>query len=258
MSDPAFRIESLYFRVGSNELLSDVTLSGHSGELIALCGPNGAGKSTLIRLLAGDLDPTDGNLFIGDLDIATTPPQDLARARSVLRQGSRTDIPFTAVAVVEMGRYPHRSDPDASQAKDLDAITSAMMHTDTTHLAERSYRTLSGGEQTRVTMAKIIAQEAPVVLLDEPTTALDVAHQERILTEMRSMADHGDCVIAVFHDLNAAAHYADRLVLLDKGSIVTTGNPEEVLDGERLSRIYGQQMTVTQHPTRDCPLVLVN
>ncbi len=258
MSESAFAVEAVVYRVDSSLLLNNVDLVGSSGELIALCGPNGAGKSTLIRLLAGDLEPTEGRIRIGGHDTVRMSPNELARARSVMRQGGRSDIPFTVVAVVEMGRYPHRSDPDASRARDLHAITSAMERTDTMHLAQRVFGTLSGGEQTRVVMARIIAQQSPVVLLDEPTTALDVAHQERILTEIRRMADRGDCVVAVFHDLNAAAHYSDRLVLLDKGQVVATGTADEVLRGELLSDVYGQSMLVTRHPTRDCPLVLVD
>jgi iron complex transport system ATP-binding protein len=258
MSDRAFELASVTYRIDSAVLLDDVDLAGSSGELIALCGPNGAGKSTLIRLLAGDLEPTEGHVRIGEHDTGATSPNELARERSVMRQGGRSDIPFTAVAVVEMGRYPHRSDPDASRARDLEAITSAMERTDTTHLAQRVFGTLSGGEQTRVVMARILAQQSPVVLLDEPTTALDVAHQERILAEMRRMADQGDCVVAVFHDLNAAAHYADRLVLLDRGRVVVTGTADEVLRGDLLSQVYRQRMVVTRHPTRDCPLVLVD
>ncbi len=258
MSDTSFLVEGVGYQIGASELLRDVHLGGSGGELIALCGPNGAGKSTLIRLLSGDLEPTHGSIRIGEQDTSNTTAGELARERSVMRQGGRSDIPFTALAVVEMGRYPHRSDPDASQAKDLDAIAAAMDRTDTTHLAQRVFSTLSGGEQTRVVMARVIAQEAPVVLLDEPTTALDVAHQERILGQMRQMADDGDCVVAVFHDLNAAAHYADRLVLLDGGRVVATGTAEEVLREELLTEVYGQPMLVTNHPTRQCPLVLVN
>jgi iron complex transport system ATP-binding protein len=257
MSDSAFAVEGVAYRVDSSVLLNDVNLVGLGGELIALCGPNGAGKTTLIRLLAGDLEPTEGRIRIGEYDATGTSAHELARARSVMRQGGRSDIPFTSLAVVEMGRYPHRSDPDASRARDVDAITSAMERTDTMHLAQRVFGTLSGGEQTRVVMARILAQQSPVVLLDEPTTALDVAHQERILTEIRRIADQGDCVVGVFHDLNSAAHYADRLVLLDQGEVVAMGTADEVLRGELLSQVYGQKMLVTRHPTRDCPLVLV-
>jgi iron complex transport system ATP-binding protein len=132
-----------------------------------------------------------------------------------------------------------------------------MERTDTLHLAGRVFATLSGGEKTRVVMARVFAQTAPLVLLDEPTAALDVAHQERVLREMRQLAAQETCVIAVLHDLNAAAFHADRIVLMAEGTIRAEGSPAEVLRAELLSAVYNQAMTVVQHPTRGCPLVLI-
>lgn len=257
MSDAILSAVGVTYAVDGAVLVDGVDLEGRRGELIALCGPNGAGKSTLLRILAGDLSPHPGRVVVDGFDTSSATPAELARARAVMRQGGRSDIPFTAIAVVEMGRYPHRSDPDASRAADIRAIRVAMERTETDHLAGRIYATLSGGEQTRVVMARILAQDAPVVLLDEPTTALDVAHQERVLAEVRRIADEGSCVIAVLHDLNAASYYADRVVMMADARIAATGTPTEVLRSDLLNSVYGQEMTVVEHPTRNCPLVIV-
>lgn len=257
MPEPVLIAEAVSFDVAGATLVDGVDLRGVPGEVVALCGPNGAGKTTMMRLLAGDLVPGSGRVRVGNLDTATAAPTDLARVRSVMRQGSRSDIPFTVAAVVEMGRHPHRSDPDASRERDEYAIASAMARTDTLHLAGRVFATLSGGEQTRVVIARILAQAAPVVLLDEPTTALDVAHQERVLSEIRRIADDGNCVVVVLHDLNAAAYYADRVVLMADAAVRAEGAPGDVFRSELLSSVYRQDMVVTAHPTRDCPLVLV-
>jgi iron complex transport system ATP-binding protein len=257
MPDPILVVEQATYRVGDATLVDGVDLVGHPGEVIAILGPNGAGKTTLLRLMAGDLLPDGGDLKVNEIDTRSAAPLELAKLRSVMRQGGASDIPFTALAVVEMGRHPHRTDEDVSRDVDRAAIRSAMDRTDTLQLAGRIFSTLSGGEQTRVVMARVFAQAAPLVLLDEPTTALDVAHQERVLGEMRQLAADDACVIAVLHDLNSAAFHADRIVLMEGGSIRAEGLPEDVLDAELLSDVYGQSMTVVEHPTRGCPLVLV-
>ena len=257
MPDPILTASVVTYRVGDVSLVEGTDLAGHRGEVIAVLGPNGAGKSTLLRLVAGDLLPDVGAVVINDLDTRSATPRDLAKIRSVMRQGGASDIPFTALAVVEMGRHPHRDDLDASSESDREAVRSAMDRTDTLHLAGRTFATLSGGEQTRVSMARVFAQAAPLVLLDEPTTALDVAHAERLLREMQQLALGGACVIAVLHDLNAAAFHADRVVLMAGGSIRAEGSPGDVLRADLLSDVYAQAMTVVEHPTRNCPLVLV-
>jgi len=255
--DPILTAGDVTYQVGDATLVAGVDLVGHTGEVVAILGPNGAGKTTLLRLLAGDLLPNAGSVTVNEIDTRSAAPLELAKVRAVMRQGGVSDIPFTAFAVVEMGRHPHRTDDDASLDADRAAIRSAMDRTNTLHLAGRIFATLSGGEQTRVIMARVFSQAAPVVLLDEPTTALDVAHQERVLREMRQLASEDACVVAVLHDLNAAAFHADRIVLMDAGIIRAEGSPAEVLRAELLSDVYGQTMTVVEHPTRACPLVLI-
>lgn len=253
----ALTARALEYRIGDATLVAGLDLDIHEGEVVAIVGPNGAGKSTLIGLLAGDISPTAGAVLVDGDPLSAIPTSELALRRAVLPQKQIADVPFTAAAVVAMGRFPHRVDPDNTRAKDLEAVRQALVRTDATHLADRVVATLSGGERTQVAFARVLAQTTGLMLLDEPTTALDVAHQERILAEVLVQARGGRAVVTVLHDLNAAAFYADRIILMAGGAVVSDGSPREVLDGTVLSRIYDQPMEVIDHPFRDCPLVLV-
>lgn len=250
--------KSVGYRVGKANLVSGVDFRITDGEFVAIVGPNGAGKSTLLRLMAGDLRPSEGQVSLGTEPIEEYPYDDLALRRSILLQNRISDIPFIVEAVVAMGRHPHRMNPDNSSELDRQAVATALERTETSHLAHRVFSTLSSGEQTRVSLARILAQNAPVVLLDEPTTALDVVHEERMMSEFRTMADAGIAVVAVLHDLNAAAYYATRIVMIAEGSMKTEGTADAVFTDDLLTEVYGQPMRVVDHPFRDCPLVLVD
>ncbi len=256
MSEAAVVARSLTYRVDDATLVTGVDLDAASGELVAVIGPNGAGKSTLLNLLSANLHPSAGRILLNGIDIGDVLPGELARVRAVLTQRTRTDIPFTAAQVVAMGRFPHRRDEDNTSARDAAAVAEAMERTDTTRFAARIYATLSGGEQTRISLARVLAQDTPIVFLDEPTTALDVAHQVRIMREAVGLSRRQRSVVVVLHDLNAAAVYADRLVLMHQGEVVASGAPREVLREGLLSEVYEQPMVVVDHPFRDCPLVL--
>ena len=250
------RATALTYTAGRSVLLDQVDLDVDAGEMVAVVGPNGAGKSTLVALLGGDMVPTSGRLSISGVEVPQAAGGDMASLRAVLPQKRVSDIPFTAREVVEMARYPHRRRAGNSGAADKAAVTDAMQRTATTEFADRVFATLSGGEQALVAMARILAQEAPVLILDEPTAALDVAYEERILAELSALARDGTAVLAVLHDLNAAARHADRIVALNRGRVVASGTPSEVLTTGLLGDIYGHPMVVVPHPFRDCPLVL--
>lgn len=256
MSDIAVIGRSLTYRVGEATLIAGVDFEAAPGELVAVIGPNGAGKSTLLNLLAGNLRPTEGDVLLDGVDISEALPRDLSLLRSMLTQREPIDIPYTAAQVVQIGRFPHRRDVNNSAARDAAAVANAMATTDTTQFAARIYATLSGGEQTRVSLARVLAQETPIVFLDEPTTALDVAHQERVMAEAVRLSRQQRAVVVVLHDLNAAAIHSDRIVLMDQGAVVARGQPRDVLRQDLLSDVYAQPMVVVDHPFRECPLVL--
>ena len=245
------------FRIGKATLLESIDLTLWAGELVAIVGPNGAGKSTLLRVLAGDLRASAGRVMLADEPLERYDYDDLALQRSVFVPLTVRDIPFAVEAVVAMGRYPHQRRAANSTEEDHRAVASALERTMTSHLASRIFATLSSGEQTRVSLARVFAQDAPLLLLDEPTNALDVAHEERVMSELADLAGRERAVLAIMHDLNAAANYATRVVVMAEGTIRAVGTPAQVFRDDLLSSVYGQPMRVVDHPFRDCPLVLV-
>ncbi|MGI9649390.1 MAG: heme ABC transporter ATP-binding protein [Acidimicrobiia bacterium] len=245
------------FTAGETALLSEVSVTAEPGSVLGIIGPNGAGKTTLLNLMAGDLTATTGQVKLGGRSIESYRPPELARLRAVLPQQTLVPFPFMAREVVAMGRHPYHADGDNSRENDDQVVAGAMEFTDTLELANRIYPSLSAGEQTRVALARVFAQETGVILLDEPTATLDIRHQERTMTLLRESAAGGTAVVAVLHDLNLAAAYADRLILLADGSVAAAGTPAEVLEASLLSATYRQRMRVMDHPHRDCPLVVV-
>jgi len=253
MTAPALAAEGASLRVEGVILVDGVSLEVLAGEILGVVGPNGAGKTSLLRMLAGEIEPTSGSVTLDGVPLAAWRPRDLARRRALLPQHTLLQFAFRALDVILMGRYPHR---DSSAEEDLETARRAMEGTDTSHLAARIYPTLSGGEQTRVSFARVLAQETPLVMLDEPTTSLDLRHQELVMGLLRSMADEGAAVVAVLHDLNLAARYADRVALMNRGRLAALAPTRQVLRADLLSEVYQYPVVVVPHPHLDCPLVL--
>jgi len=224
----------LTVRSGSTTLLAGVSVAVPPGHVLAVVGPNGAGKSTLLRTLAGDITPASGDIVLEDRPLVAWRTPDLARIRAVVLQHGRFDSAFSALEVALLGRAPHAG--RVSRTRDI-AIAAAALHaSDAAHLRSRSYPTLSAGEQQRVQLARALAQVWDVapgapryLLLDEPTSALDLAHQHRTLQCLRDWALRGAGVLVVLHDLNLAAIYADRILVLRGGRAVACGPPAQVL-----------------------------
>lgn len=258
MSEPLLAAQGVSYVIDDAQLVDNVDLEVGEGELVAVIGPNGAGKSTLLSLLSGDLAPSRGSVHYFNTATSTLGDAERAVQRAVLSQHAPFDVPFTARSVVSLGRYPHRHDESITPDEDLAFVNSAMETTGTSHLGGRIYSTLSGGERTRVAIARVLAQATPIVLLDEPTTALDVYHQERVLQILRSTADQGRALVVVLHDLNSAVMYADRLVVMSGGRVLTQGPVDDVLDAAMLSDVYGLPMAVVEHPLGRGKIVLVH
>lgn len=249
---PVLEARGLTVRAGRATLLDGVSLALAPGELLVVAGPNGAGKSTLLRVLEGDLMPARGEVLLYGRPLTAHRSGELARLRAVLPQETALAFPFSVGEVVRMGRWPWLGDP----ARDEALVAAALDACDVGALVARSVPTLSGGERTRVALARVLAQDTPILLLDEPTAALDLRHREAVLRVARARADDGRAVLAVLHDLNLAAAWADRIVLLDRGTVRADGPPGDVLTADLLSRLYGAPVLVTRHPTRDHPLVV--
>ncbi|MET0812303.1 MAG: heme ABC transporter ATP-binding protein [Microbacterium sp.] len=238
----------------SRAILDDVDLELRAGEVHALVGPNGAGKSTLFGVVAGDLGCDAGDVHLDGIPLADIPARELARLRGVLLQQNAVSFPFTAEQVVRMGRAPWARTPAADD--DDRAVARAMADTDVVAYAHRSVSSLSGGERARVALARVLAQDTGILLLDEPTAALDLRHQEDVLRLARGRASEGAAVAVVLHDLNAALAYADRVTLLSDGRVAATGAPVDVLTADRIAAVYEQAVDVFPHPVTGVPLVV--
>lgn len=254
------RAEALAYRIGRTPLLDGVDLTIAPCRLTAVIGPNGAGKSTLLRCLCGEIAPASGRITLDGTPIAAWDLVALARRRAVLPQQVTLDFPLTAREVVALGRGPHRGVADA--AADRRAVDAALDAADVAALADRCYPTLSGGEQQRVQFARALAQihgtaSAPAyLLLDEPTASLDLAHQSAVLRVARGLADTGTGVLAILHDLNQAARFADEVVLLRRGRVFAAGPPAGVLTAATVEAVFGCPVEVVPHPHSDRPFLV--
>lgn len=248
------KARNLTIHRGGRPVLRSIDLTLTPGRVTALVGPNGAGKSTLLAALAGDLPAASGEVRIAGRPAGAWPPRELARHRAVLPQDTTLSFPFAVADVIRMGRAPWARTPAA--AEDDEAVAAAMAATEVTAFASRPFTALSGGERARVALARVLAQSTPLVLLDEPTAALDLRHQELVLRVCRERAAAGDAVAVVLHDLGLAGAYADRVAVLQAGRIVADGPPSEVFEPVLLSRVYGQPVDVVDLPGAAGPLVV--
>ena len=219
-------------------LLRGVDLAIEPAMLTSVVGPNGAGKSTLLRLLSGTWRLTEGKAMLGGFDLSTLPRRKAARRVAYVPQTVRPTFEFTVREFVTLGRYPHENRLFGTRSADRGWIDRCLDDTDVLALAERRVTTLSGGELQRVLMARCLATEAEVLLLDEPTSNLDLAHGLDLLGLARRLVDEGRSVVLVLHDLNAAARFADRVAVLDGGELIAEGPPAEVLDPDLLRRVF--------------------
>jgi iron complex transport system ATP-binding protein len=227
-----------------------------AGEVLGLVGPNGSGKTTLIRAVTGAVPLREGSVRVAGRDVSALRQHELARLVAVVPQEPVLPGGFAALDCVLMGRTPHLRLLQAEGASDLEAARRAMLATGSWPLAERRVDELSGGERQRVVVARALAQETPLLLLDEPTAHLDIGHQAGVLGLMRTLCrEQGKAVLAVVHDLTLAAQYCDRMVMLSQGAVVAAGDPAEVLTPALLEDVYGVPVDVFPHPSTGRPVV---
>jgi iron complex transport system ATP-binding protein len=252
------RARDITIKRGGRRLVDSVSLNLEAGQFTVVIGPNGAGKSTLLKALSGEMRPDCGDVLYGDRRIQSLSALELARERAVLPQSTALSFPFTALEVVRMGAVAHGSnDPNF-------AARQALVRTGLAGFEGRSYNALSGGEQQRVQLARVLAQMPDPVMegrpraifLDEPTASLDIGHQISVLELARDFARRGGAVLAILHDLNLAAEFADHLAILHHGRLIREGSPKETIDDETIARVYGLSGTVGRLPADAIPYVL--
>lgn len=238
-------------------VLEEVAFKVGSGEILAVVGPNGVGKSSLIKAASGVLPVMRGRVLVAGQEVGLLAPDRRARLIGVVPQATHVPPAFTARQVVLMGRTPYLGWLQRERLSDHEQAALAMARTQTLDLADRPMGELSGGEQQRVLVARTLAQAASVLLLDEPTTHLDLRHQDEVLRLVRGLArGEGLAVLIALHDLNLVARYADRVALLSDGRLKALGLPRDVLTPEELAAAYGVKIHVMDHPVHGTPLVL--
>ena len=251
------KLEALTVSYGPRHVLSEISLEVHSGEVLALIGPNGAGKSTLVRAVSGVIPVQKGKVSSGGTDLLAQTTMQRARSLAVVPQAVSIPPAFTVWETVLMGRTPYLNFLGQVSAKDEEIARIALSRVDALDLAERRVGELSGGEQQRVLLARALAQSTPILLLDEPTSNLDLHYQVSFMETVSSLAHRDNlAVLVALHDLNLAARYSDRVALLVDGKIKAAGAPREVLTAELISSVYHLPVQVIPHPFADVPLVL--
>lgn len=240
---------------GGVTVLDDVELFVDGGEFLALVGPNGAGKTTLLRTCNGLLSPDRGDVYVGGRPVAECSAREIGQLVATVPQETTVAFEFPVADIVEMGRTPHRSRFEPADDADRAAVDDALERTDTVRFAERSVEELSGGERQRVMVARALAQDAPILLLDEPTASLDINHQVRMLALARALADDGRTVVAAIHDLELAARFCDRMALLSDGALLAEGSPETVLTSGRLEAAFDVRTAIATNPVTGTPAV---
>lgn len=245
-------------QIGGSRVLDGVSFTLAEGGMYGIIGPNGAGKSTLLSLLSGVEPAGEGSVNLRGEPVKAYKRKDLARWVAVLQQEGLPATAFTVREVVGMGRYPHQNWLGHEEKDAGELIESALRTLGLTELAERRLSQLSGGERQRVALAKVMVQEPELILLDEPTTYLDIGHQVQLLDAVRDWQKQKRLTaVAVLHDLNLAAQYCDRLLVLAGGKLAADGTPAEVLTEETISRVYGTDPIVLRHPDNGAPQVLL-
>ncbi len=242
-------VRDVNFHYGTKRALENVTFTVEEGEFFGVVGPNGSGKTTLLRCISGILKPQSGTVRFSGSDLQNLGKREIAKNMAMVPQSSAMNFTFTALEIVVMGRNPHVSRFRMEGQRDYKVAENAMKLTRTQHLASRLVNTLSGGEQQRVIIARALAQEPKLMLLDEPTVHLDINHQLGIMELTRKLnRSNSITIIAVFHDLNLAAQYCDKLMLMDEGKIASIGNTHQVLTPKNIRKAYHVNVLVKEHP----------
>ena len=251
------KVSDIEVSYGDMPVVKGVSFEVAAGDFVAIVGPNGSGKTTLLRALSRALRPAKGAVYLDEREVYGLSSRELAREMAIVPQETNIAFEFTALEVVLMGRSPHLGRFSIEGPRDLEIATEAMAQTDTLHIADRPINALSGGERQRVIIARALAQQPDIILLDEPTSHLDINYQVEVLELVRRLSrEKGITVLAVLHDLNLAAQYCDWMMMLRDGEIYAVGKPEDALTVDNVHAVYGADVWVRKHPATHRPYVI--
>lgn len=250
-------IENLNWTYGERQILHQIRLNIEKNRFYSIIGPNGSGKTTLLKNISRTLEPDRNTVFIDQKDIMSMKPKEAAKRLASVPQNTNVDFEFSASDIVMMGRSPYLRRFQTESTEDLEIVKKAMLATSTWHLKDKDINEISGGERQRVIIARALAQQTGIILLDEPISQLDIHHQIDLMDTVRRLVRKSEVtVVAVLHDLNLAAQYSDRLVLVSGGAIVMQGTPEEVLTVENIERVYQTPVHIIKNPVTGKPHVI--
>ena len=252
-------IQNISLDYGQRSVIKDLSFQLYPGELLGLVGPNGCGKTSIIKTLCRVLTASSGCILLDEKDLTAIPRNELARVIGVVPQNPLLPETFTVFEVVILGRNPHLGLLSAESARDIAVVWQAMEKTGITHLAKRRIGELSGGEKQRVTIARVLAQQPQVILMDEPTANLDISQQQDILDLITGMCrEKNNAFLIAIHDLNIAAQYCTRIIMLKNGQIYAEGTPTEIITAENVREVFGAETTIYPHPENNLPIILPN
>ena len=232
------KIDNISFSYGKSPFIEGLSTEFKRGRLYGIIGPNGCGKSTLLKLMSGSLSPDNGKILIGGRDLSDIPRKELAKISGIMPQMRPTPDMIVSDYVL-CGRFPYRNDKENCRSEDIRITEKALLLTDTAKFSKRRITELSGGERQRVYLALLLAQNTQIVLCDEPATHLDVKGNLSIMKMLLDIKKQDKCVIAVLHDLTSALRFCDEIILMDKGKIIDTGSPEDIVKNKGLNRVFG-------------------
>lgn len=262
MMDEILKAKIDSYKIGQKELLKDIEFSLSKGEMLIVIGRNGAGKSTFLKHLTNEISHSASFIEVFQKPIKEFKEKELAQVRAILAQSTSLTFGYEVIEVVLLGRIPHNAKGNDSR-KDYKIAKESLAKVGLSGYESRNYLTLSGGEQQRVHLARTLAQISEtgkdrIFLLDEPTNSLDIAHQYSTLKLVKELSKEGVGTLAILHDLNLAAQFADKIIILHNGTIGAYGTPKEVLTKENILETFGHEVIVSNHPTIDCPLIISN
>lgn len=257
--EAAIKVQNLSFNYGANIVLKDINTIIKKGSFVSILGPNGSGKTTILKNICSILKPKKGVILVNDKDVNMMRPKSIAKVMAVVHQGNECDFDFTVHDIVLMGRFPYQRRFKSENKEDLDIVEKSMRATQVWDFREKSIFEISGGERQRVMIARALAQQPRILLLDEPVSQLDIKHQINIMNICRKLnRDNEMTIVTTLHDINLAARYSDTIILMKKGKIEAVGSPQEVLTASNIKKVYGVDVKVHSLDSSSIPYIIPN